>query len=230
MHYGPKVTQENMDFCIDIGNPKSGSNATNIGTANTVTLNNSPTYSSDGYMSFDGVNDHIIIADNSYPAAWTDNFSLEVWVYFPNDIDWTNSYRGSILTRGGYGGSHGLWRHPTDNVISAWARSGGTGRERTVTITRDAWFHIVMTWENDTLMAIYKNGELGSSFDPGDHTSVSGANLDTGRWVLCGKEAASGAQSQYYEGRMALARMYRKALTAKEVKQNFEATRRRFGV
>ena len=181
-------------------------------------------------MSFDGVNESITIADNSYPSAWTDNFSLEVWVYFPNDIDWSNAYRSSILSRGGYGGSHGLWRHSTDNTISAWARSGSTSKERTTSITRDAWWHIVMTWENDTLLAIYKNGELGQSYDPGDHTAVGSANIDTGNWILCGKEAARGAQGLFYEGRMAMARQYKKALTAAEVKQNFEAMRGRFGV
>ena len=234
MHYGPKVVQGNMDFCIDIGNVKSGSNATDFVAGNTVTLNNTPTYSSDGYMSFDGVNEDITISISSgnfdYPTAWTDNFSLEVWVYFPNDVDWSNAYRSSILTRGGYAGSHGLWRHPTDNTISAWARSGTTSRERTVGITRDAWYHIVMTWENDTLIAIYKNGALGQSMDPGDHTAVGSANIDTGAWKLCSKQAASGAQGQYYEGRMAMARMYKKALTAAEVLQNFNATRGRFGV
>ena len=230
MHYGPNAVTGDIGFCIDIGNSKSGSNATDFVGGQTVTLNNTPTYSSDGYMSFDGVNESITIADNSYPSAWTDNFSLEVWVYFPNDIDWSNAYRACILSRGGYGGSHGLWRHPTDNVVSAWARSGNTSRERTVSITRDAWWHLVMTWENDTLIAIYKNGELGQSMDPGDHTAVGSANIDTGNWILCGKEAASGAQSQFYEGRMALARQYKKALTAAEVKQNFEATRGRFGV
>ena len=228
MHYGPKVTQSNMDFCIDIGNSKSGSNATDMVAGQTVTLNNTPTYSSDGYMSFDGVNEWIQIAHGSYPATYNDDFSLEVWVHFPNDIDWTNAYRGAILSRGNYAGSHGLWRHPTDNVISAWCRGGGTSKERTVSITRDAWFHIIMTWSNDTLLAIYKNGELGQSYDPGDLQSIGGP--DQNDWILCGKNAASGAQSQFYEGRMAMARLYKKALSAAEVKENFEATRGRFGV
>jgi len=230
MHYGPKAVAGDIGFCIDIGNPKSGSNATDYVGGNTVTLNNTPTYSSDGYMSFDGVNEDITIPNNNYPSAWTDDFSLEVWIYFPNDIDWANSYRSSILTRGGYAGSHGLWRNPTDNLISAWSRSGSTSRERTVSITRDAWYHIVMTWENDTLIAIYKNGELGSSMDPGDQTAVGSANIDLHDWKLCSKQAASGAQGQYYEGRMAMARQYKKALSAAEVKQNFEALRGRFGV
>tara|TARA_B100000902_G_scaffold335499_1_gene335247 strand:- start:300 stop:566 length:267 start_codon:yes stop_codon:yes gene_type:complete len=88
-----------------------------------------------------------------------------------------------------------------------------------------------MTWENDVSMAIYKNGELGQSFDPGDlDAAASQTNAEQSDWIFCGRNAASGAQSTFFDGQAALARMYRKALTAAEVKQNFEAARRRFGV
>lgn len=236
MHYGPKVTQSNMDFCIDIGNPKSGSNATDMVTGKTVTLNNSPTYNSNGFMTFDGVNESIQIAHESYPATFADPFSLECWLYYDSSLTWANAYRGSILCRGNYDGSHGIWRFPTTGVVSAWVRvrasnNAVTTKERTVTLTDNAWNHVMMTWENDVLMAIYKNGELGQSFDPGDVNAAGSLyNADQNDWILCGKNAASGAQSTHFEGDMAMARLYKRALSAAEVKENFEATRGRFGV
>ena len=236
MHYGPKVTQSNMDFCIDIGNPKSGSNATDMVAGKTVTLNNSPTYNANGFMTFDGVNESIQIAHDNYPATFADPFSLECWIYVPTGSTWDNGFRGSILCRGNYDGSHGLWRHPTDLVVSAWCRvrasnNAVTIKERTVSISNDEWTHLAMTWENDVLIAIYKNGELGQSMDPGDlNAAGSQFNADQNDWIFCGKNAASGAQSSSYDGQASMARMYRRALTAAEVKQNFEATRGRFGV
>ena len=236
MHYGPKVTQSNMDFCIDIGNPKSGSNATDMVAGKTVTLNNSPTYNANGFMTFDGVNESIQIAHDNYPATFADPFSLECWIYVPTGSTWDNGFRGSILCRGNYDGSHGLWRHPNDLVVSAWCRVRASNnvvtiKERTVSISNDEWTHLAMTWENDVLIAIYKNGELGQSMDPGDlNAAGSQFNADQNDWILCGKNAASGAQSTHFEGDMAMARLYKRALTAAEVKQNFEATRGRFGV
>jgi len=227
MHYGPKVVQE-LEVCIDALNPKSFSSATDIAGGNVTSLANSPTHSTDGYFTFDGVNENLTITDNGYPATFADDFSLEVWIYVPSDATWSNSFKSSIFTRGDYGGSHGIWRHPTDNLVAAWVRAGNTSKERGVSITRDAWHNIIMTWKNDNLLAIYKNGELGQSYDPSDITGDG--TPDQNDWKICSKQAASGAGGTYYEGRLAMARMYKKALTAAEVKQNFDANRKRFGL
>ena len=200
MHYGPKVVQE-LEVCIDALNSKSFSSAT------ATSLANSPTHSTDGYFTFDGVNEDLTITDNNYPATFADDFSLEVWIYVPSDATWSNSFKSCIFTRGGYGGSHGIWRHSTDNLIAAWVRAGNTSKERS---------------------AIYKNGELGQSYDPSDVTGLG--TPEQTDWKICSKQAASGSQGTYYEGRLAMARMYKKALTAAEVKQNFDANRKRFGL
>lgn len=227
MHYGPKVVQE-LGICIDALNSKSFSSATDIAGGNTTYLQNTPTHSTDGYFTFDGVNEDLIVEHDSYPATFADDFSLEVWIYVPSGATWSNSFKSSIFTRGGYGGSHGIWRHPTDNLVSAFVRAGGTSKERTVSITRDAWHNLIMTWNNDTLLAIYKNGELGQSYDPSDITGNGTPDQDN--WKICSKQAASGSQGTFFEGRLAMARMYKKALTAAEVKQNFDANRKRFGL
>ena len=227
MHYGPKVVQD-MGICIDALNSKSFSSATDIAGGNTTYLQNSPAHSTDGYFTFDGVNEDLIVEHDSYPATFADDFSLEVWIYVPAGATWSNTAKSSIFTRGGYAGSHGIWRHPTDNLVSAFVRSGGTSKERTIAITRDAWHNLIMTWKNDTLLAIYKNGELGQSYDPSDITGLG--TPDQNNWTICSKQAASGSQGIFYEGRMAMARMYKKALTPAEVKQNFDANRKRFGL
>ena len=227
MHYGPKVVQE-LGICIDALNSKSFSSATDIAGGNATSLANSPTHSTDGYFTFDGVNEDLIVEHDNYPATFADDFSLEVWIYVPSDATWSNSFKSCIFTRGGYGGSHGIWRTSTDNQVCAWVRSGNTSKQRSVSITRDAWHNLIMTWKNDNLLAIYKNGELGQSYDPSDVTGLGTPDQDN--WKICGKEAASGAQGTYYEGRLAMARMYKKALTAAEVKQNFDANRKRFGL
>ena len=80
----------------------------------------------------------------------------------PDGATWTNSYVGSLVQRGSYGGSLGIGRHTTDNRIQFRCRANGTTKSRTLDITRDAWYHIVGTWEDDVSMALFSNGILGS--------------------------------------------------------------------
>jgi hypothetical protein len=85
-----------------------------------------------------------------------------------------------------------------------------------------------MTWENDTLMGLYKNGELSSSYDPGDLHSVG--SPDQTDWIIGGQSAASGAQANMYVGQLAKVRIYKTALSADEVKRNYAASRSQFGL
>lgn len=186
----------------------------------------SVTHAADGTFSFDS--QQINTGYNAYPTTFAEDFSIECWIYYNSSLNWTNSYRGSIVTRGSYGGSHGLWRFPTAGVVSAWCRANGTSKERTTTLTDNAWNHIIMTWDNDTLMAIYKNGELGSSYDPGDLHSVG--SPDQVDWIIGGQSAASGAQANMYVGQIAKVRIYKTALTADEVKRHYAASRSQFGL
>jgi hypothetical protein len=144
---------------------------THAGSGDNSMETESVTHAADGTFSFDSQS--INTGYNAYPTTFAEPFSVECWIYYDSTLNWTNSYRGSIVTRGSYDGSHGLWRYPTAGVVSAWVRvrasdNAVTTRERTVALTDNAWNHVVMTYENDVLMAIYKNGELGQSFDPGD--------------------------------------------------------------
>ncbi len=186
----------------------------------------SVTHAADGTFSFDS--QQINTGYNAYPTTFAEDFSIECWIYYNSSLNWTNSYRGSIVTRGSYGGSHGLWRFPTAGVVSAWCRANGTSKERTVTLTDNSWNHLIMTWDNDTLMAIYKNGELGSSYDPGDLASAG--TPDQVDWIIGGQSAASGAQANMYVGQIAKVRIYKTALTADEVKRHYAASRSQFGL
>jgi len=112
-------------------------------------------------------------------------------------------------------------------VVSAWVRSGGTSKERTTTLNDNAWNHVVMTWANDSLLAIYKNGELGQSYAPGDLTANA---PDTGTWIVGGTGSANGSTGSAYIGKMAKVRIYKSALSADEVKRNYAASRSQFGL
>ena len=214
--------------------PTSGYNLTSVrGNAlynlvtSDATATENVTFLGDNTITF-ASGDNFQTGDISYPSTFADPFSIECWIYHDSSNTWANSYRGRLVARGSYAGSHGLWRHNAGNgVVSAWVRSGGTSKERTTTLNDNAWNHVVMTWANDSLLAIYKNGELGQSYAPGDLTADV---PDTGTWIVGGSGAASGASGSNYIGKMAKVRIYKTALTANQVKQNYAASRGHFGL
>ena len=166
--------------------------------------------------------------DISYPTAFDQDFSLEIWIYYDSNDTWANSYFGRLVGRGSYAGSHGLVRNTTAGRVTFWVRSGGTAAQRHVDLTDGAWNHVVGTWDNDTLQAMYKNGALVDSGDPGDMTAHG--TPDTGTWIVGGTGSFSGSTSSGYIGKMAKVRIYKSALTANQVKQNYAASRGHFGL
>ena len=199
---------------------------THAGSGDNSMENEVVTHAADGTFSFDSQS--INTGYNAYPTTFAEDFSVECWIYYDSSLNWSNSHRSSIVSRGSYGGSHGLWRNSSAGVVSSWCRANGTSKERTVALTDNAWNHIIMTWENDTLMGLYKNGELSASYDPGDLHSVG--SPDQSDWIIGGQSAASGAQGNMYVGQLAKVRIYKTALTADEVKRNYAASRSHFGL
>ena len=53
---------------------------------------------------------------------------------------------------------------------------------------------------------------------------------DTGTWIVGGTGGFSGSNGSGYIGKMAKVRIYKTALTANQVKQNYAASRGHFGL
>lgn len=221
--------------CNASGEPTNGFNsATSRGNAlhnlknSTATDTENVTFLSDGTITFASGN-NFQTGDISYPSSFADPFSVECWIYYDSSDTWTNAYRGRLVLRGGYAGSHGLVRnHTASGRVGMWVRSGGSTREAKADLTDGAWNHVVGTWTNNSLLAIYKNGALvDSNSSPGD---LTGNSPDTGTWIVGGSGAASGASGTNYIGKIAKVQIYKSALTANQVKQNFAAHRQRYGV
>jgi len=95
--------------------------------------------------------------------------------------------------------------------------NGSTYHTGADTITNGVWYYLtgVQSDTND----IYINGVLSNSINSNVNISVSTVNI--GRWQSGGR---------YFNGDIASARIYNRALTAAEVLQNFNATKSRFGL
>ena len=224
-----------------------GSNGTNTG----VTFGNgdaiTATDSIASYFIYDGTSDYTIINDDHAEFMANDtNFTFEIWAV--KDQDNANSSPKFMHYRAGDGypyvtmlcyGTNGNytdygWAAGYDDDQDGQDTSGGDlFSDRNNSIDPNGWGHHVGTYRGNAgihIGSVYFNGEHLSS------VSTTTANVwkkptspDTGGAI--GSSAHSvGNTTHGFEGKIAIVRFYKRALTHAEIKQNFNANRSRFGL
>ena len=217
--------------------PRSSNVITDMtGRSNNGTLTNNPVFTlgNGGSLVFDGVDDYVEFGGTAryFTSYITQQITIETWLYVPSSATWSNGFYGNIVTRGYYGGSHGLWRTTTNNQVSARFRQtgsfvGGGQVESLGTIVRDTWNQLVAIWKAPG-SALYINGQL-SSQNSTALADLSAAATDD-FWYIGRNTAAGGADGNYFTGNQAQTKIYNRALTATEIQQNFNATRSRYSI
>lgn len=221
---GPYIVTSNLvlsyDFADNNSYPGSGTSVIDLsGNGNTGTLTNGPTFNADngGSLVFDGVNDYVIMSENSIFNTQTP--SVEVWVktnYTTQNGFWFE--KGNVNTQ--YAlfqeGTNITWRHTT-NVSSLTATAA-------TYITTTKYAQIVGTYTAGD-RRIYVNGIQVAS-DTLNYSIPTNANgCSIGAYG-----GFNGSRGFYYNGNIAIVRVYNKNLTSNEVIQNYNATKSRFGL
>ena len=203
-------------FTPALWNDLSGNN--NNGTlVNGVTWNPSL---SGGVMGFDGVDDYIQLNNRVIPA--TGAFSME----FLYQID----------TIGGRGGM--FERNPSAPYNGALIGQGGSNNwafqvnngSQNLTLnspypTTNTWYHDVGTYDGVNTIWFYRNGVL-----LGTQTSATIGNIDSAGVRDNLRLMRRDSNSSVIGGKVAICRVYPKALSATEITQNYNATKGRFGL
>lgn len=238
-HYNPKIVTDGLMVCIDSANPKcysgTGTSATDLsGNGYSVGINNGTAFSTDykGVWRFDGVNDTVSVGNTSYPSTVADPFTIETAIYIPTGADWwvNNSSSGTaIVGRGGYSGSIGMRRYGT-TTIGFWIRPINNNRGVDFTAAYDNWYILTGTFDgtnNSAGSKFYVNGNLEGTNTVSEATSTA---WDNSPWYLGGGVAFGGVSGEHGQGDIPYFRLYNRVLSAEEAKQNFNATRKRFGL
>ena len=181
-----------------------------------------------GRLYFDGASDRLSIANPSYPSTWSDPFSFEVVMNVPASAAWSNGGSGTtIIGRGGYGGSIGLIRSSTGNRVAMWVRTDSNIFDPAIlNLSRDTYHHIVGTWDGTSTAKIYHNGTYIAQEVS---TNISGVP-DNDAINVGGGNSYGGTYGHFGEGEYPIGKMYSKALTAEEVRINYNAVKGRFGI
>ena len=226
---GPDVSESGLVLALDAANsksyPGSGTTWTDLtGLGNTGTLTNGPTYSSanGGSIVFDGSNDGIQLPGTNFSL---NTMTISAWNYSSNYNQ--NGFIFEKTTNGSVNTQYSLF-YNGDNTI--YYRTYGisptgdlTANTTTAGIVNNQWNNIVATFDG-TNKRIYVNGVLAA-------TSVTLSGTVTQNTTGAAYIGIYGNFAGYpFNGRIAQTQIYNKALTAAEIKQNFNATRARYSI
>ena len=218
------VVQSGLVINLDAGDPLSypgtGILWTDLtGNGNNGTLVNGPTFNSanGGSVVFDGINDNVTFP---YTISLTNKITVEVWV----NLNSTNPFAtGWILGRESsyrliYANGSFTWVCATTS--NSWYSAPTVVTASTPGATAGI-FQVVGTYDGKR-NRIYVNGVLKTTGG-----ELSGNILNINAYNLF-KTGATNVD--YGKGKLYLHRFYNKALSEKEVSQNFYATKERFGL
>jgi hypothetical protein len=224
---GPEIVNDGLVLHLDAANlrsyPGSGTTWSDLNTGgNNGELVNSPIYSNDfkGYFSF-ATNTLIKIPNDTRLDLQT--VTVEVW-FKTNAL----SQNGFLFEKGLVNTQYNLffesntlrWRHK--RVGTAFVNTIGITTANF--ITTDKWYQVVATWQSG-LQGVYINGVL-----VGSNTLTGVLDVNNRGMSLGAYGGFDGSRGYYLNGSISTCRVYNKVLTSIEIKQNFEATRSRYGV
>jgi hypothetical protein len=218
--HSPRIVTDGLVLALDAGNtksyPGSGTAWTDLsGNNHNATLTNGPTYNSDngGSIVFDADSDHAVL-DSSFQVSTSGTYSFEAWIYKTA----TGTNNAAMLISGGYGGD-------TDGLIILTEDYSST--------------NIRIVSSNGDVNAVYYNGisqtlngtstGTDASFNLNEwiHVAVTGINVNSidGAAHHIGQ---NNNNTNQFSGRISNLKVYDRALTAAEVKQNYNALKGRY--
>ena len=226
---GPNGIVDGLVLALDAGNtksyPGSGTTWTDLsGNSNTGTLTNGPTYSSDngGYLNFDGTDDYVNCGDKE---TFKISSQLTLEAFF--NINSYNIWSGIIGKSNTAKGVYVMHLSPSAQRVRFSYNSGNPWTVNVIdgnyALTTNQWVHSVITYDG-TNVNFYINGALDKTQNIGSITFDTGAGFA----VSLGQDPPG--SNEFFNGRIAKATIYNRALTAAEVAQNYNALKGRYGL
>jgi hypothetical protein len=168
------------------------------------------TTANNGAFTFDGSNDYINFGNSS--AVQQSSGTLSAWAKASSP---GGGYRGIIAKQGAYGLFY------TDSVLVAYDWAADAPRSTGINIADNTWKNVVLTYQSGVSNGtrIYINGVSVLT------TTITIFNQINN--LFGGAEANA---SQFASCQVSSFKMYNRVLTATEVLQNYNATKRRYGL
>jgi hypothetical protein len=229
--YNPKIVTDGLVLCLDAANvksyPGSGTSINDLsGNGNNGTLVNGPTFDSGngGSIVFDGSNDQVDINHSTSLNITGKNISLSVWL---KATALANSLHGAGIIVKGSGQNDGVYEIILTQTLSknyTFFRMLGMANHRPalVPIELNMIYNIFCVYNNGTMFNYVNGIQEGTG-------SFRDVNLSTSSQLLrVGNRVVTNAAP--FSGNIFNVSVYNRALSPAEIRQNFNATRGRYGI
>jgi hypothetical protein len=224
---GPRIVTDGLVLCLDAGNNKSYPGTGTVwndlsGNNNNGTLTNGPIFSSlnRGSIIFDGTNDYMIISTFSNTLAST--LSLLYWIKYTQGgyIVQQNRSSSNILNQYNFqiiGNKLQFWDYSTSYGFT----DNTSLNSSNTTLSSNIWYQVGFV-KNGTSGIYYLNGQQ-------DRTVTAASNVTYGNSNhVIGRDHRD--NNKYFNGNIAQASIYNRALSPTEILQNYNATKGRYSL
>ena len=232
--HSPAIVRDGLVLCLDAGLPRSfdGSGSwTDLVGGVELAKEGSPTWSSNlfgGYFS-GGASDRYIQETTSVGITLTTQVTLCAWYRKTGSGGSSNQRIVEVWGGSAASSGHTLNVNSSSGDTEMWLNDNGNDTSnRFITTTTDdtfadnVWHYMVGTYSSPALN-IYMDGVLNKT----GSTAVT-SSLDDINSISVGSYA--GGAGYNIDGDIAIVQIYNKALSAAEVKQNYNAQKGRFGL
>jgi hypothetical protein len=158
----------------------------------------------DNYLKFDGIDDYV---NGGNPSIATGKITVNAWV----KINAGSLYQHIVDS------SSNSWHLAILNNNRPYFWNGSTYHTNATPLNVGQWY--MLTGVQGATLDIYINGILSQSIST--NVNVTTNNINLGRYQSGGRQL---------NGNIAHVSIYNRVLTTQEIKQNFEATRGRYGI
>ena len=210
--YNTSIVSDGLIFALDAANSRSypGTGLTAfglVGGANGTLLNGTGFSSvAGGCWSFDGTDDGI----NTTINIDNDPLTINAWVYC-TEVTSVNG-RGIVLS------DNGGWDRGLEINDSKWGVHIGNNLYKVGTALNNTWYHTSLSYSSN-VWNLYVNGSFVFS---SSSTTSPGSLATIGR--------ADYFSTRIFQGLIPQVLIYNRALTAQEILQNYNATKKRYGL
>ncbi len=230
LDHSPNVVTDGLVFYLDAANTRSysGSGLTVnglVGIGGTLVNGVGFTTSNSGSFFFDGANDYINVSDTNLLTFGTNPFTIDFWIYTTNG----SSIRTILSNYSDYMTDYstyfylGIYTYAPLSMVNKVLFLDSSGNYVNnafgVDINTSEWTNIAFTRDGNSLIC-YKNGIQVST--------ASKANNFSGTRVT--KFGGGVANISTAAGNIPFTKIYNRALSASEIVQNYNATKRRYGL
>ena len=174
-------------------------------------------FDSNAQIEFDGTNDYINL-NSIAPLIAGGDFSLEAIIKGP-----AQDHKGIIPINTSTGDNRALFliRNASMGIYD-----GNTWYIGNIDVDDNNWHHVTLSYTRSTRNAvIYVDGEVSLNTTTGNTITVASDDK-----ISVGQEYDGASTSDHFNGQIPIAKIYNRALTASEIKSNYNAIKGRFNI